>query len=549
MNIPDLFRCRRPGLKGLVSISRSSSRDGSLRFVRFPLLGLAVAVSLLQLAPCFAQSPAPPIRLGEPVPPANPPVPPANPPLPPGPAPAPVNPIPSLQSPPAVPGQVIVPGGIVEPRPARVGEVIIAVDPAPGAPAPVTKDFVIRRQIPLEPGQILSFPDLRVAERNLAGLGIFIVDPTTGVRPVVTADPDGDSEIKNIFVRVQEARTTAFLFGVSVNSDAGLNGSVVFNERNFDITGWPSSWEDFRTGRAFRGAGQELRLEATPGTQEQRYVATFREPFLFDSLFSFTASGYYYQSDFPDEYTESRLGMRLTLGRRLDREWSIDGTLRVEDVGVHSLPLDPPIEIVRDEGNHALVGFRIGATYDTRDSIIRATDGLMANLSFEEVTGDFTFPKLILGANKYWTVAQRPDGSGRQVLALRSELGYAGSQTPVFEHFYAGGFRSLRGFAFRGAGPNDRGVEIGGDFEFLNSLEYQVPILANDRLFGVAFVDSGTVESSVEIHDYRVAVGGGVRILIPQLSLVPIALDVAVPVAKAHGDHTQVFSFWIGFSR
>ena len=181
-----------------------------------------------------------------------------------------------------------------------------------------TKERVIRRQIPLEPGQVLSLPDLRLAEYNLAKLGIFEVDPLHGIRPTVTVDPEGDSEFKNIIVQVQETQTTSLLFGVSVNSDAGLNGSVVFNERNFDLFGWPSSLEDFAAGRAFRGGGQELRIEATPGTEEQRYAITFREPFLFDSCYALQAGGYYYDFAFHDDYTESRLGTRITL-RRADQ--------------------------------------------------------------------------------------------------------------------------------------------------------------------------------------------------------------------------------------
>jgi outer membrane protein insertion porin family len=337
------------------------------------------------------------------------------------------------------------------------------------------------------------------------------------------------------------------LFGVSVNSDAGLNGSIVFNERNFDLFGWPDTFDEFRTGRAFRGGGQELRLEATPGTSEQRYLLSFREPFLFDTRYALQAGGYYYDFAYHDEYTESRLGTRLTISRRLDRNWSVEGTLRLEDVGVHHLPFDAPPEIARDQGDHFLVGFRAGVTFDTRDSYIRPTEGVLANLAFEQFTGDDTFPKIVLGASEYWTVAQRKDGSGRQVLSLRGEVGYAGSHTPVFESFHAGGFRTLRGFAFRGVGPSDRGIEVGGDFELLGSLEYQAPILASDRLYAVGFIDSGTVERSVEIRDYRISTGLGLRIQIPQLAPVPIALDFAVPVVKAHGDHTQLFSFLVGF--
>ena len=43
----------------------------------------------------------------------------------------------------------------------------------------------------------------------------------------------------------------------------------------------------------------------------------------------------------------------------------------------------------------------------------------------------------------------------------------------------------------------------------------QIPVLPSDKMFVVAFVDHGTVESRVEIKDYRVSVGSGVRIAIP----------------------------------
>src|SRR5207245_2799706 len=109
------------------------------------------------------------------------------------------------------PGQLVIPGATGEPRPARVGEILISGNQ-------VTKERVIRRQIPPEPGQILSFPDLRLAERNLAGLGIFVVDRQTGVHPTVTADPESPNEFKNILVHVKEAQTPRHMFGITVNS-------------------------------------------------------------------------------------------------------------------------------------------------------------------------------------------------------------------------------------------------------------------------------------------------------------------------------------------
>src|SRR6516165_9284389 len=104
-------------------------------------------------------------------------------------------------------------------------------------------------------------------------------------------------------------------------------------------------------------------------------------------------------------------------------------------------------------------------------------------------------------ANKYWTTYQRPDGSGRHVVVYRGMFGLASSTTPVYERFFAGGFTTIRGFQFRGVGPNVNGFFIGGDFMLLNSLEYQIPVKANDQIYLVGFVDSGTV--SQRINDFN----------------------------------------------
>ena len=54
-------------------------------------------------------------------------------------------------------------------------------------------------------------------------------------------------------VFVEETRTGQFMFGVTVNSNAGLIGNITLSERNFDILNPPTSWDDFAIGRAFRG--------------------------------------------------------------------------------------------------------------------------------------------------------------------------------------------------------------------------------------------------------------------------------------------------------
>ena len=95
------------------------------------------------------------------------------------------------------------------------------------------------------------------------------------------------------------------------------------------------------------------------------------------------------------------------------------------------------------------------------------------------------------------------------------------------------------------------GIEIGGEFRFLGSVEYTFPLTADDMLKGVVFVDYGTTEENIEINanNYRVAPGVGLRISIPAMGPAPLALDLAVPIAHADGDDIQNFSFFFGFGR
>jgi outer membrane protein assembly complex protein YaeT len=430
---------------------------------------------------------------------------------------------------------------IDEQPPVRVGNIFVVGNTR-------TRQNVILRQVPLYPGEILSFPDVLEAEKNLARLDIFN-SPDGSVRPTVKVlDPDAPNNFRNLLVTVEEQNTGTFQIGAGVTSDAGFTGSIIVNERNFDITRFPTSFDDFLSGNAFRGAGQEFRIEAVPGTQLQRYQVSWREPFLFDSLFSLGTSAYYFDRIY-NEDNETREGGRITIGRKLDQYWGASVGLRLENVAIHDVSPFAPLTYQEVVGNNFLGTVRASVARNSTDSILRPTSGSRLEFSYEQAFSDPMFPILTADYDQYFTVWQRNDGSGRHVIALRNEVAWAGDNTPVYERFYAGGFRSIRGFQFRGVGPDDRGFKVGGDFMLLNSIEYQLPIRARDDLYLVAFVDGGTVEPRIGITDYRLAAGFGLRIQLPILGRLPLALDFGFPINKAPGDNTQVFSFFIGFTR
>jgi outer membrane protein insertion porin family len=355
-------------------------------------------------------------------------------------------------------------------------------------------------------------------------------------------------------VDAEETQTGRLMIGAGVNSNAGLVGNIVVDEQNFDILRLPRSWADIQNGTAFRGAGQRFRLEASPGTELQRYMATFQEPYLFDTRIGLSMSASYYTRFFFD-WAEARTGGRVGLGYQFQfaPDLSVNAGFRGESVDIFNPRVLAP-DIVNMQGTNSVYGFSGGIIHDTRDSPFLPTQGHLATFEFEQVIGTYIYPRGIFEGRQYFLLNERPDGSGRHVLSVGSVLGMSGPDTPAYDNFFAGGYNTIRGFVFRGAsprqaGPNGQLAIVGGPFQWLNTIEYLFPITADDSLRGVVFTDFGTVESNVSINNMRVAPGVGLRITLPAMGPAPIALDFAVPVAYAPGDSQQLFSFFVGFAR
>ncbi len=353
-----------------------------------------------------------------------------------------------------------------------------------------------------------------------------------------------------IDVIAHETQTGRFMFGVGINSDAGLVGNIVIDEQNFDWTRFPNSWEDIRNATAFRGAGQRLRLEAVPGTEVQRYMVNFQEPYLFDTNVSLGLSGFLYDRRYL-EWDEQRLGGRISLGYQFTHDLAGTFSFRSATVNINDA-IDPTLpELAEVLGDNSLFGFRVQMSHDTRDSAFLATEGHLLEMAFEQVVGSFTYYRGEVDVRQYFLLRERPDGSGRHVLSVSARMGVTSSDTPIYDHYYAGGFSTLRGFDYRGASPRTGGVLVGGEFQLLANIQYMFPITADDMLRAVVFCDSGTVEPTINDWSdrYRVAPGFGLRITVPAMGPAPIALDFAFPISSQPGDEKEVFSFFVGFNR
>ncbi|MEX2358465.1 MAG: BamA/TamA family outer membrane protein, partial [Pirellulaceae bacterium] len=379
--------------------------------------------------------------------------------------------------------------------------------------------------------------------RPLGGAPIY--NPPLGPDAIITPNPyeDPGRRYADVMVNAMEGQTGRLQLGVGVNSDAGVTGSIVIDERNFDWRRVPTSFDDVWNGRAFRGAGQGFRIEAMPGNIVQRYMVTYTDPYLFDTPLSLNLSGYLFDRIYRD-WREQRIGGRGAIGYRLTPDLSTSVGLRAESVKIHDPRVVGVPELDDALGKHGLYAANWQISHDTRDLPFAPTEGHLFEINLEQAFGAYDYSRAEVDYRKYFLLAERPDGSGRHTLGFSGRVGFTGSDTPIFENYFAGGFSTLRGFEFRRFGPKSGDVFTGGQFRMLGSAEYTFPITADDMVKGVLFTDIGAVERTArfEADNFGVAPGLGLRISVPALGQAPIALDFAFPINRRDSDEVQVFS-------
>ncbi|MBN1943593.1 MAG: outer membrane protein assembly factor BamA [Phycisphaerae bacterium] len=409
----------------------------------------------------------------------------------------------------------------------------------------ITQERVIRREFRFRPEQLYDTVAVEFTKNRLKELRYF---DEVNIAPV---DTDQKS-VKDILVEVKEGRTAEFLIGVGISTNSGLLGTVSFTQRNFDFLSWPKSFKQFIKAESFKGAGQRLEIKAEPGSEMMVFTVGWSTPYIFDLPYSLAVKGYLFDRDYDNGYDETRLGVLASFGHQFKNRWYGEVGTRLEGIDIKSSDYSA-VEILEDDGNHTLVGFRGNLIRDRTDSRWKPTEGDRFEFGYEQVVGSYTFGRFNSQYKMYHTTYV--DSLDRKhVLAGRVAYGQIVGDAPVFERFYGGGIGSIRGFKYRGISPRGHWPNgaihrdaIGGDMMFFAGTEYTYPILA-DQLSGVFFLDSGTVEEEFEFTTYRVAIGFGFRWVIPFFGDVPMAFDFGFPLVKDDDDRTQIFSFSLGWT-
>ena len=444
----------------------------------------------------------------------------------------------------------------------------------------LTQDSVLRREMRQFEGAWASDDKIEQSKIRLERLGFFR-DVSVETIPV----PGTDDQIDVKFSVEEE--TTGNIGGNLGYSDFGLMLGFNLQERNF------------------LGTGNSVGININKSIYQEAYNLSYYNPYYTIDGVSRGYSIYYRKTDYGEfnvaNYTSDSQGFGIQLGYPISdiQRVGINLTYDKTDIDEGTLPVRDILDFLSTEGNAfqtlsaQAVWSRITLNRGMFPTAGASTEALfLATLPFS----DINYAKLNI-RQKYY----KPLNIFDLVFGFQGELGILApygdtEKVPFFQHFYAGGPRSLRGFESNTLGPrvtptpcyqfdtvNDycpplidsnfdgiadspaynRGIiyqrddPIGGDVKVEGSLQiiFKLPMVEDQRSMRSAFFfDFGNV-FALECKNYQVScykpsfeelrysIGVGLTWI---TGFGPMSFAIAKPYNEDRYERTEEFQFTIG---
>jgi len=416
----------------------------------------------------------------------------------------------------------------------------------------VTQDDVMRREMRQMEGGWASTAQIDLSKVRLERLGYF-----KGVSVETPEVPGTDDQIDVEFsMEEQPSGSISATLGYAQGTGLILGGN--YQENNVlgsgNSLGLGISFSDFQRSANFNyfnpyytidGISRGYNLFARKLDYDERNIARF------------TTDSYGGGLNFGFPIGETR---RINFG----------AVIEYTDITEGQFPAQEISEFIDKNGNDAL-NYKLNLSWSssTLNRGLFPTRGRSQSMAVEvSVPGsDLEFYKVTYNGQMYFPLW------GNWTLRARTELGYGDGYAdtealPFYEHFFSGGFGSVRGFQNSTLGPrttpavNDpffepEGDPFGGNMLLEASLEliFPLPFVEDSRQFRpVIFVDAGNVfntqcpEVSVNCFDFdvgelRYAVGIGVTWL---TGLGPMTFGFSKAFNTQDIDETESFQFELG---
>ena len=340
-----------------------------------------------------------------------------------------------------------------------------------------TRDNVIRRELRIVEGGIFDSAALRRSNEALQRLSYF--DEIN-----ITPEPSSDPTRMNIVINVKEKPTGTFSIGAGYSSTDSiiLTGSI--SENNF------------------LGRGDTLSLSAEVSGSSARYNLGYTDPRLNDSELSWGVDLYNTEVEY-DDYDKETLGAGIRIGYPIWEKWRLFANYSLSNTELSDVDDDASQVIILSEDINITSAIKATLVRDTRDKTFMATKGSRTELSAKYagglLMGDASFTKF--EANTSWYFPMPLD----LVFHAKGAAGYVfeneEDMLPVYDRFFLGGIKTMRGFEFADLSPTLDGDKIGGNVMWYTNWELIFPISDAQGVKGMFFTDIGQVTDEDDLAD------------------------------------------------
>lgn len=383
-----------------------------------------------------------------------------------------------------------------------------------------TRDKVIRRNILLDEGELITNQKMEVSKACVGLLGYF--DPKSGVNWKTTRIDDTHADLDLIVNEVKTGNFAANLsFGGSPTNrqtpQTGLNFSTSFGDKNF------------------LGSGVMLNSSIEISKKYRSGVASIGNPWMFDRPIRGILSGFIKSSEYDDQidiaqdapyeravggvmglgYVAKFLGGIIIDGKvnfeRITFENKVEArrALGAKDMIIAQVLLDKYFQ----SGNQ--ISFITTMGQDRRNGVVFPTNGyqwsFLGQLTVpgnfrskkdeiscdagcgggQPISNNFNYFKTELDLSYYTPLINEHD----LVLCIHGNLGvvhpFKCKDVPWKNLYHVGGPTSIRGYTYGQVGPTWKTDSLGASKAFFLNVEFIVPLSANLGTRGVIFYDGG----------------------------------------------------------
>lgn len=333
-----------------------------------------------------------------------------------------------------------------------------------------TRDNVIRRELRMVEGGLFDSAAIRRSNKALERLNFF-------EEVTITPEPTSDPSRMNVKVKIKEKPTGTFSIGVGYSTSDGVIFSGSVRENNF------------------LGRGDSLELSGKVGSDTNDFNLGYTNPRLNDSMLSWGADLFMTENEY-DDYDKETKGFGLRVGYPIWRKWRLFANYSLTDTQLSEVSDDASYIIQESQDINITSALKFTFVEDTRNKSFMATEGHRTSISFKyaggPLMGDAEFFKAEATTGWYFPLFWGTSFHAKASAGYVSET--ADGALPVYERFFLGGMRSLRGFEYADVGPlNIEGEKVGGTMMWYTNLEYIFPISEEQGVAGMIFFDIGQV--------------------------------------------------------